>query len=87
MAEQSTDRDPYLAEHLREALAQDPRVGELGLDIEIIGETVVLRGTLSSPERQEAVAAIARDLIPHHAVRNETAVADCPEAPQVEHLP
>jgi len=87
MADQSSDRDPYLAEHLREALAQDPRVGELGLDVEIVGETVVLRGTLTSTERQAAASDIAHDLMPNHAVRNETAVPDCPEAPQVEHLP
>ena len=60
MADQSSDRDPYLAEHVREALAQDPRVGELGLNVEIIGETVVLRGTLTSPERREAASHIAR---------------------------
>jgi hypothetical protein len=87
MADQSSDRDPYQAEHLREALAQDPRVGELGVDVEIVGETVVLRGTLTSTERQTAATAIAHNLMPNYAVRNETAVPDCPEAPQVEHLP
>jgi hypothetical protein len=87
MADQPTNLDPYLAEHVREALAQDARVGELGVKVEISGETVVLSGTLTTPERQEAAAAVAHDLLPDHEVRNETAVTDHPESTEVEHLP
>lgn len=79
--------DPYLAEHVREALAQDPRVGELGVEVEISGATVVLHGTLASPGRQEAAVEVVRDLLPEHEIRDETEVADFPEPTETEHLP
>jgi osmotically-inducible protein OsmY len=87
MANQPTTTDPYLAEHLREALAQHPRVGELGVEVEITGETVVLGGTVASAERQAAAAEVVHDLLPGHQVRNETEVADFPEPTEAEHLP
>jgi osmotically-inducible protein OsmY len=87
MADEPTDLDPYLAEHVREALAQDARVGELGVEVEISDETVILSGTLTTPERQEAATAVVHDLLPDHHVRNEIAVTDHPESTEVEHLP
>jgi len=87
MADKPADLDPYLAEHVREALAQDARVGELGVDVEISGETVILSGTLTTPERREAAAAVVHDLLPDHQIRNETEIADVPESTEVEHLP
>lgn len=87
MGDRSKELDPYLAEHVREALAQDPRVSELDVTVEIDHETVVLSGTVASSERQEAAAEIARDLLPDHQVRNETAVADFDESTDVEHFP
>ena len=89
MADQSSERDPYLAEHVREAIAHDPRVGELGVNVEISGETVVLAGTLRSAQRQEAASEVAHDLLPDHEVRNETVVeSDYPEPADTdaEHL-
>lgn len=87
MTDHSPDADPYVAERVRQALAGDPRVGELGVVVEIAGETVMLRGTLASIERQQAATEVVRDLLPHHRVRNETTVVNLPESPRVEHLP
>ena len=87
MKDQAAEPDLYLAEHLREALAQDPRVGELGIAVEIMGETVVLSGTMTSPEQQAAAVAIARDFLPAHHVRVKSMVADLPEPTDSEHLP
>lgn len=87
VSERSTQPDPYLAEHLREALAQDPRVGELGVTVELRGDRVVLYGTVTSAERGEAAAAVARELMPGHTVSNETEAADCPEPEDEEHFP
>ncbi len=87
MADRPGDPDPYLAEHVRRALAQDPRVGELGVDVEVSGGTVVLSGTLPSPERREATTRVVRDLLPGHRVHNETRVAALPEPTDAEHLP
>jgi osmotically-inducible protein OsmY len=87
MTERESVLDPYLAEHVREALAQDPRLGELHVDVQVAGESVVLTGTLPTVERQEAAAEVARDLLPDREIRNETVVSDFPESPDVEHLP
>lgn len=87
MTDNARDLDPYLAQHVREALAQDPRVGELGVDVEIDEEAVVLRGVVTSAERQEAATEVARDLAPDRAVRNETTVEAFDEPLREEHLP
>jgi hypothetical protein len=87
MTDNAPDLDPYLAQHVREALAQDPRVGELGVDVEIDEEAVVLRGGVTSAERQEAATEVARDLAPGRPVRNETTVDVFDEPPREEHLP
>jgi hypothetical protein len=87
MEEREAESEIYLVEHLREALAQDPRVGELGIAVEIRGKTVFLRGTMTSPEQQDAAVAIARDFLPEHHVRTEVAVASLPEPTDAEHLP
>ncbi|MBW3634155.1 MAG: BON domain-containing protein [Chloroflexi bacterium] len=87
MGDRPKDLNPYLIEHVRDALAHDPRVGELDVVVEIDGETVVLSGTVATADRQEAAADAVRDLLPNHHVRDETEVADFVEPTEVEHLP
>jgi hypothetical protein len=87
MEDRPGNSDFYLAEHLREALARDPRVAELGIDVEIDDGVVVLSGTMTSPEQQEAAVAIARTFLPQYRVRVETTVADLSEPTDSEHLP
>jgi osmotically-inducible protein OsmY len=88
MADKPSDTDPYLVEHVRDALAHDPRLSELGVSIECAGQTVVLSGALASLERQQAAADIVHELLPDHEVRNETTVSELPEpaATDVEHF-
>jgi BON domain len=89
MADRPAELDPYLPEHVRDALANDPRVGELGVQVVIRGGQLILSGTVSSPERQAAAAEIARGLAPGLLVVDEIIVADYPEPTEtdVEHLP
>jgi hypothetical protein len=87
VVDQAVEPDPYLGERLREALAQDPRVGELGIAVEIHGETVILRGIMTSPDQREAAVAIVRDFLPDSQVRMMASVADLPEPTESEHLP
>jgi hypothetical protein len=89
MDERAGDFDPYLAERVRDALAHDPRVGELGVDVVVDGETVTLSGTVASSESREAVADVARELLPERRVRNETSTVDLASTAgaAVEHLP
>jgi osmotically-inducible protein OsmY len=86
MAKEDDNFDPYLAEQVREALARDPRVGELGVDVEVWGETVVLSGTVTSVAGQDAATEVAREVVPDHQVRNETATVDLVAPSDAEHL-
>jgi osmotically-inducible protein OsmY len=89
MTEERGNLDPYLAEEVREALAREPRVGELGVDVEVRGQTVVLSGTVTSAAGQDAATEVAREVVPDRRVRNETSTVDLALAAgaAVEHLP
>ena len=79
--------DPYLAEHLKEALTRDPRVGGLGVGVALTEGAVVLTGDVSSPEQRDAIEVVARELMPSYAIRNETTVVDLPEPTDAESMP
>ena len=71
----ASEPDAYLAAHARDALATDARVAELGLDVTVAGDLVVVTGTVSTPERRAAVAEVLAEVAPGHEVRNDTIVA------------
>ncbi len=77
----------YLAEHVREALAQDGRLNELHIEVTIDGRRVVLRGEVDTHERCDAVTEIARSVLPDHEIDNQTTVVPLPDDPKVERLP
>lgn len=68
----------HVAVHVRDELATDGRVGELGLDVAIEGAAVVVRGAVSTQARRSAVDLIVGEVLAAHgldlAIRNETAV-------------
>ena len=71
-----TDEPPeYVAAHVREALATDPRVNELGLDVQVAGEEVVVTGAVMTESRRDAVDRVVGDAAPGLRVRNQTTVA------------
>ena len=80
--------DVYLAEQVRQALIQDPRVNELYVQVTVSGRDVFLRGTVATPERQRAIADVARETLPGHEIHNQTKVGAYPEpgADETEHL-
>ena len=65
--------------HVRDALATDGRVGELGLDVVCDGATVVVSGAVSSPERQRWVVTVAQHALREHGF--EVAVTDATYVP------
>ena len=81
--------DVYLAEQVRQALIQDPRVNELYVQVTVVGGQVFLRGTVATPERREAIATVARETLPGHEIHNQTKVGAYPEPAEneAEHLP
>jgi hypothetical protein len=92
-----TPTDPtteHIVIHIRDALATDGRVGELGLDVSherVAGiDTIVVRGAVSTDERKAAVATVVVEVLQANgldcAVRDET---DVPHAtpPEIEAEP
>jgi osmotically-inducible protein OsmY len=71
---------PYVSEQVREALARDPRVNELGIAVTIVERKVFLHGVVSTVERQQQIAVVVGELLPDHEVHNDVRV-DEPGAP------
>jgi Icc-related predicted phosphoesterase len=71
----------YLAEHVRTALAADPRAGELGVTVRIAGSRAFLCGDVSTPERRDAVAAVASELLAGYELHNDVTVTPVDGAP------
>ena len=76
----------YLVGRVREALATDPRVNELTIQVTLAGNKVFLSGTVATPERREAITAVVGELLPEHEVHNETTVQAYEPAPEIETL-
>ena len=75
----------YLSAHLEEALAEDGRVAEQGLHVQVAGDQVVVSGTVSDPERKEAVTEVLTDLVGPRQVVDLTDVAGNGPPPE-EHV-
>jgi hypothetical protein len=78
--------DDYLLARVRERLAHDQRTAELEVDVELDDGTVVLTGTVATPERRAALADVAADVLPGRLIRNLTTVGPPPAGPRVERL-
>jgi osmotically-inducible protein OsmY len=83
----TTGQHPYLVEHIRDALARDERVGELGVEVTLTPAGVFLTGEVASPQRQEAIAEVVQEVAPDQDIHNQTAVMRYPEPGEAEQLP
>lgn len=70
----ASEPEGYLAEHVRSALASDPRVGELGVTVRILGARAFLCGDVATPERRDAVAAVAAEILTGYELHNDVTV-------------
>ena len=71
---EAPEADQYVSERARSALAADPRVGELGISVSIVGSRAFVCGDVATPERQEAVGAVVTEVLPGYEVHNDVAV-------------
>jgi osmotically-inducible protein OsmY len=78
--------DVYQAEHLREALAKDPRVNELELDVSLARGVVYVSGTVGTQARRDAVTEVLRELAPGQDVVNQTSVLSVSPPPEAERI-
>jgi osmotically-inducible protein OsmY len=66
--------DPYLLGRIEEALAKDPRVGELELDVRVVADRIYLSGRVATEERCRAAVEVVREVAPGHDVSNQLTV-------------
>jgi predicted nucleotidyltransferase len=76
--------EAHMIAHLRERLAEDPRVNELNIEAGFQDSALVLRGRVSTAERREAVQDVATELMPHTEIVNEVVVVRLPEDGRAE---
>lgn len=77
----------YHAEHVRQTLAADPRVSELGVDVEIAEHEVWVRGRVATEERRRAVLAVVREACEQCDVRDGLELIAVALEPDEERLP
>jgi hypothetical protein len=65
----------YEQEHIRQALATDPRVGEPELSVEIVAGRVLVTGSVPSARVLDAVEAVVADVAPGMPLDNRATVA------------
>jgi hypothetical protein len=78
--------DPYLAERIRTAMAQDARVNELGLTVTLVGERVFVTGTVLTAERRDGIASVIAEQFPMLELHNDVAVQQVGARPLPETL-
>ena len=66
----------YDTEHIREALIRDPRVNELGVQVRMVNDELVVTGDVGSEQRRQAIAEVVGELAPGVALRNDVSVTD-----------
>jgi hypothetical protein len=86
MTDAANSRDPYLAEHVRDALAEDPRTTGLEVDIAAEDGVISLRGTVLTDKRRDAADAVLAERFPFCAVQNELTTRDLHEPTGAEHF-
>ena len=75
MAEANDQPDAYLTEHIRDALAHDPRVSQPGISVTVAGGKILLSGEVATAERKSAATEVAEPLAEGHAVHNALTVS------------
>ena len=78
--------EEYAIERLRDALATDERVAEMGLQVRIAAGKVFVTGQVPTEERRQAVGVVTGEVLTEYEVHNETVVTELADTPRVERL-
>ena len=78
--------EDYAVQRLRDALAADERVAEMGVQVRLVAGKVFLTGQVATEERRQAVGEVAAEVLPEYEVHNDTVVTVVADAPRVEHI-
>lgn len=72
-----TDELPeYVATSIKRRLAEDDRTGELGVQVDVRGGAVFLRGKVGTEERRSMAADVAQEVAPGLPIHNELTVVE-----------
>ena len=74
----------YVAEHVRDWLADDDRLAALDIRVRILGDKVFLTGTVATEARRAVVTDVVAAHLPDHDIHNEIAVVECSEVSPTE---
>jgi osmotically-inducible protein OsmY len=69
----------YEQERIRQALATDPRVGELELSVDVVAGRVLVTGSVPSEKVRDAIDAVVKEVAPGVALDNRATVASTDE--------
>jgi hypothetical protein len=76
-----------MVEHIRDALAQDRRVGELDVQVKVVGDRIFVKGTVPVAARRDAITTVLEEMFGDDAeISNEVSVLAPTERPEPEHL-
>jgi osmotically-inducible protein OsmY len=81
-----TEPPDYRAEHIRAALARDPRVQEPELGVEVHGGRALVTGIVPTPARRSAIEAVVRETCPDLGVDNLVTIVAYSEPPAPERI-
>ena len=77
----------YLVERIREALAHDASVAELGIGVTVAGDYILLTGDVATHERKAAATEVVEKLAEGRTVHNSLTVTVADETDARESIP
>lgn len=84
--DQSREPKQYVVEHIRDLLAQDPRIGELDIHVKVVGDRVFIRGTVPTTDRRNVISSVLETVVSDYEVNNELSVVELVENTEEERL-
>lgn len=77
----------YLTGHIRQALAEDPRVNDPSLHVWVAQNKVLVTGTVTTEERMQAALEVVREQAPGYTVESQIRIAEITETAAEEEFP
>jgi osmotically-inducible protein OsmY len=81
-----TEEAPYESQRISDALAQDSRVGELGLEVHVGDDWVSVSGEVTTEARRSAIGVVVEEVLPGSVVHNNVTVVPV-GPPDIERVP
>ena len=79
------DTPHRLAARIKDRLAEDARTVEFGIDVDVRGDVVFLRGQVATERRRALIEAVARESASGLRIANDVIVVEAPPPPKDKH--